>query len=341
MLFADEPWLRITAPLPEAQFVESRLINLLHFQTLIASKAARCVLAAAGRPLVDFGMRRAHGAEAALLAARACAIAGFAGTATVEAGRRFGLPLYGTMAHSYVQAHDSERAAFAGFARCHPGDTTLLIDTYDTLAAAHEVVALRQAGAPVHAVRIDSGDLAAAARAVRAILDAGSCADVRILASGNLDEHEIARLVHQGAPIDAFGIGTRLDTSADAPYLDCAYKLEEYAGRACRKRSWGKQTWPGRKQVFRRFGVDGLIVADRVALEDEGPDGTPLLAPVMRSGVRLGPSEPLVVAAARGAAALKALPAAMRALDGTTALTAEISAGIRRMAAEIDRAAGV
>jgi len=338
VLFADEPWLRVVAPLPEAQFVESRLINLMHLETLIASKAARCVLAAGGRALIDFGMRRAHGAEAACLAARAAAIAGFAGTATVAAGRRFGVPLYGTMAHSFVQAHDLERDAFAGFARCHPDGTTLLIDTYDTPAAAREVVALVAGGARVGAVRIDSGDLLEGARAVRAILDQGGCGAVRILASGNLDELEIARLCAAGAPIDAFGVGTRLDTSADAPYLDCAYKLEEYAGRPRRKRSWGKATWPGRKQVFRRCGADGRVLADVVALESERPPGEPLLECVMRDGRRLAPSPPVAALAARAARSLASLPEACRTLSAPQPLVAEISAGIRALAADVDRA---
>jgi nicotinate phosphoribosyltransferase len=340
VLFADEPWIRVVAPLPEAQFVESRLINLMHLETLIASKAARCVLAARGRALIDFGMRRAHGAEAACLAARAAAIAGFAGTATVEAGRRFGLPLFGTMAHSFVQAHDAERDAFAGFARCHPEGTTLLIDTYDTLAGAREVVALARSGVRVGAVRIDSGDLLEGSRAVRAILDDGGCGSIRILASGNLDEHEIARLAAAGAPIDSFGVGTRLDTSADAPYLDCAYKLEEYAGRPRRKRSWGKATWPGRKQVYRSHGAGGAIAADVVALEHERPPGTPLLECVMRGGRRLKPREPVTALAARAARELATLPAASRELERPVPLVATISAGVRALAAEVDRATG-
>ena len=338
VLFADEPWLRVVAPLPEAQLVESRLINLMHLETLIASKAARCVLAAGGRTLIDFGMRRAHGAEAALLAARAAAIAGFAGTATVAAGREFGLPLYGTMAHSFVQAHDTERDAFAGFARVHPDGTTLLIDTYDTLAAAREVVALVRGGAQVGAVRIDSGDLGEGARAVRAVLDEGGCRSVKILASGNLDEHELARLTALGAPIDAYGIGTRLDTSADAPYLDCAYKLEEYAGRPRRKRSWGKATWPGRKQVYRRLGSDGRIAADVVAIEGEAARGEPLLECVMREGRRLRAPESIAALAARAARSLATLPESCRALERPVALVAEISAGVRALAASVDQA---
>ena len=340
VLFADEPWLRVVAPLSEAQFVESRLINLLHFQTVIASKAARCVLAAGGRALIDFGMRRAHGAEAACLAARAAAIAGFAGTATVAAGRRFGLALYGTMAHSFVQAHDHERDAFAGYQRVYPEHTTLLIDTYDTLAAAHEVVALVRAGARVEAVRIDSGDLLESSREVRAILDAGGCGAVRILASGNLDEHEIARLDAARAPIDSFGVGTRLDTSADAPYLDCAYKLEEYAGRPRRKRSWGKATWPGRKQVFRSYGPDGRIAGDVVALEHEREPGAPLLECVMRGGQRLRGPEPVSALAARAARSLASLPDACRALEAPVPLAASISEGVRALAQAVDVATG-
>jgi nicotinate phosphoribosyltransferase len=335
-VFADEPWLRVVAPLAEAQFVESRLINLLHYQTLIASKAARCVLAARGRPLVDFGMRRAHGAEAACLAARAAAVAGFAGTATVEAGRRYGLPLYGTMAHSFVQAHEEERAAFAGFARCHPQQTTLLIDTYDTLAAAREVVALRQGGASVGAVRIDSGDLDTVSRQVRAILDAGGCRDIRILVSGTLDEYQVEKLVDAGAPIDSFAIGTRLGTSADAPSIDCAYKLEEYAARPRRKRAWGKETWPGRKQVYRTLGGDGRIAADLVALETEAATGEPLLVPVMRDGRRLSAPEPLAIIRQRAARSLAALPAHALPLTSPEPLVPTISAGIRALAASVD-----
>ena len=254
-VFADEPILRVTAPLPEAQFVETRLINLLHFQTLIASKATRVVLAAPGKVVVDFGLRRAHGGEAGLLAARASYIAGFAGTATVLAERMFGIPSYGTMAHSFIEAHDDEAAAFADFARARPDNLTLLIDTYDTEAAARKVVAmapkLAAEGITVRAVRIDSGDLAALSRRVRAILDQGGLAGVTIFASGGLDEDAIAALVAAGAPIDGYGVGTSLTTSSDVPALDCAYKLQEYRGTPRRKQSEGKQTWPGRKQVWR------------------------------------------------------------------------------------------
>jgi len=336
VLFADEPWLRIVAALPQAQFVESRLINLLHYQTLVASKAARCVLAAQGRTLIDFGMRRAAGAEAACLAARAAVVAGFAGTATVEAGRRYGLQLYGTMAHSFVQAHETERAAFTGFAGCQPDATTLLIDTYDTRAAAREIVTLRRGGLRVGAVRIDSGDLAVLSREVRAILDDGGCTDVKILASGTLDEYQVERLLAAGAPIDTFAIGTRLGTSADAPALDCAYKLGEYAGRPRRKRSWGKETWPGRKQVYRTFDASGRISADTVALEAERVPGTPLLELVMHGGWRTRQPEPLARVRERAARSLAALPADARRLTDPIPVTTVISAGIRALAEEVD-----
>ena len=338
VLFADEPWLRVTAALPEAQFIESRLMNLMHFQTLVATKAARCVLVAGGRKLVDFGLRRAHGGEAGVLASRASYLAGFAGTATVEAGRRFGIPVFGTMAHSFVQAHDVEADAFAGYARAHPDQVNLLIDTYDVETAARETVALAGRGARVTGVRIDSGDLGDLARRVRRILDDGGCSRITIIASGSLDEFEIARLVAEGAPIDAFGIGTRLDTSSDAPYLDCAYKLEEYAGRPRRKRSAGKATWPGRKQVWRTLDSAGRIVRDVVALEGEQADGTPLLACAMRDGRRTGLAEPLEGSRERAAAALASLSASARRLELPEPPTAIISPGIRAAAARLDRA---
>jgi len=256
VFFTDEPIIRVTAPLPEAQLVETRLINLLHFETVVASKAARMVLAAPGKLLVDFGLRRAHGAGAGLLAARASYIAGFSGTATMLAEQRFGIPLYGTMAHSFVQAHDSEVLAFEHFARARPQGIILLIDTYDTEQAAARVVALARRlatdGISVRGVRLDSGDLADHARRVRAILDAGGLTEVTIFASGGLDEDQLAMFTRDRVPIDGFGVGTSLTTSSDAPALDCAYKLQEYAGTPRRKHSTGKANWPGAS----RFGAD-------------------------------------------------------------------------------------
>jgi nicotinate phosphoribosyltransferase len=341
VVFADEPIVRVTAPLPQAQLVESRLINLLHLQTLIASKAARVALAAPGKLLVDFGMRRAHGAEAALLAARAGYLAGLSGTATVLAGARFGIPVHGTMAHAFVQAHDDEAAAFADFARADPAHVSLLLDTYDTEAAAEKVVALgrrlAREGISIRAVRLDSGDLAAHARRVRTILDRGGLGEVAIFASGNLEEDAVRDLLAGGAPIDGFGLGTLLDTSADAPYLDCAYKLEEYAGRARRKRSEGKATWPGRKQVLRRFGADGRMCEDVLTLVDAPPEeGEPLLVPVLRGGRRVAPLPSLAAARTRAAAQLALLPEALRRLDDEVVYPVRIAEAVRALARALD-----
>lgn len=341
VFFPDEPIFRLSAPLPQAQLVESRLINLLHFQTLIASKAARMVLAAPDRLLFDFGLRRAHGAEAGLLAARAAYLAGMAGTATVLAERRFGIPIFGTMAHSFILAHDDESDAFLHFAESQPGNVVLLLDTYDTEAAAKKVAALaprlRTAGIPIKAVRLDSGDLADHARCVRKILDAGGLPEVKILASGNLDEFALERLLKERAPIDGFGIGSRLDTSADAPYLDAVYKLQEYAGRPRRKRSEGKATWPGRKQVFRR-NAGGWMAGDLLALEDERHEGEALIVPVMQAGRRLAPSPPLAELRRRAAEEISRLPGPLRRLDEAPPYPVTTSEALLRMAEEIDRA---
>src|SRR5450830_464719 len=291
VFFANEPIVRVTAPMPQAQLVETRLINIVHFQSLIAAKAARVVLSAPGKLLVDFGLRRAHGAEAGLMAARASYIAGFTGTATMLAEEEFGIPTFGTMAHSFIEAYDSESAAFECFAHSRPQNLTLLIDTYDTEAAARKVVTLAPKlaalGIKICAVRLDSGDLIPLSRSVRRILDDGGLADVTIFASGGLDEDYIAEIVQAGAPIDGFGVGTILTTSSDAPVLDCVYKLQEYAGIARRKRSAGKATWPGRKQVWRNFAADGRMTGDVLTVQDDQQAGEPLLMPVMRHGRRL------------------------------------------------------
>jgi len=336
VFFPDEPVIRVTGSLPEAQLVESRLINLLHFQTLIASKAARVVLAAAGKVLVDFGMRRAHGAEAGLLAARATYLAGFSASATVLANVRFGIPLSGTMAHAFVQAHDDEADAFGGFAAVDPEHAVLLLDTYDTEAAAAKVVALARTGVEIAGVRLDSGDLAGHAMNVRRILDAAGLQRVRIFASGNLDEHAVERLVAAGAPIDGFGLGTRVDTSADAPYLDCAYKLVEYAGRPRRKRSEGKTTWPGRKQVYRRYDRDGRLAGDMVTVDGDPQPGTPLLVPVMRAGRRVGSPPALEAIRAHGAAELARLPDPLRRLDDPGVYAVTIAPALERLAQIVD-----
>jgi nicotinate phosphoribosyltransferase len=341
VFFPDEPILRITAPLPQAQLVETRLINLLHFQTLIASKAARTVLVASGKGLIDFGLRRAHGAEAGLLAARAGYLAGFSGSATVLAAVLYGVPVYGTMAHSFVQAHEDEVEAFTHFAHSQPENVILLIDTYDTEAAAAKVVSLaprlRHEGITIKGVRIDSGDLGEHARQVRRILDAGGLQHVRILASGNLDEDAVRALVASDAPIDDFAIGTRLDTSADAPYLDCAYKLQEYAGRARRKRSEGKATWPGRKQVYRRVGADGRMAGDLLRLADDRQEGEALLQLWMCGGRRLAPSPPLSEVRRHAAAELARLPEHLRQLEVEPPYPVTIAPALRNLATTVDR----
>jgi nicotinate phosphoribosyltransferase len=329
--------------MPQAQFVESRLINLIHFETLVATKAARSVLAAPGKRLVDFGLRRAHGAEAGLLAARASYLAGFAGTATVIAGARMGIPVFGTMAHSFVQAHDDEAAAFEHFAQAYPGGTVLLIDTYDTELAALKVVALasklKSRGIRVQGVRLDSGNLLILAKNVRRILNEGGLAEATIFASGNLDEYQLRELLAAGAPIDGFGIGTSLVTSSDAPFLDAVYKLQEYAGKPRRKRSTGKATWPGRKQVFRQYDSEGRFHHDIVAVEgDREIVGEPLLIPVMKSGKRLHGSETLSTIRGRAAAQLARLPKHLTTLEtAAVAYPVEIHPALRKLANMADR----
>jgi nicotinate phosphoribosyltransferase len=341
VFFPDEPVLRVIAPLPQAQLVETRLINLLHFQTVIASKAARLVLLAQGKPLIDFGLRRAHGAEAGTLAARAGYLAGFAGTATVSAGVQFGVPVYGTMAHSFVQAHVDETESFERFAKSHPDNVVLLLDTYDTEAAAGKVTALAprltRQGITIKGVRLDSGDLADHARKVRRILDAGGLPHVTIVASGNIDEAALRRLVEVKAPIDLFAVGTHVTTSSDAPYADCAYKLQEYAGRPCRKRSEGKATWPGRKQVYRQYGPDGRMAGDVITLEGDRQEGTALVQPVMQGGKRLAPPRPLADMRAATAAELSRLPEPLRTLQDGASYPVQISRALQVLAASVDQ----
>jgi nicotinate phosphoribosyltransferase len=339
--FPNEPLVRVTAPLPQAQLVETRLINIIQLQTLLASKAARFVLAAPGKQLVDFGLRRAHGAEAGLFGARAVYLAGFSGTATVLADATFGVPAYGTMAHSFIQAHDDEAEAFAHFARHQPHHVVLLLDTYDTEAAAEKVVKLARElvaeGIAIKGVRLDSGDLGEHARRVRRILDHGGLPHVTIFASGNLDEHTVRDLVRAGAPIDGFGVGSRLMTSSDAPYLDCAYKLQEYAGRARRKRSENKATWPGRKQVFRRYGPDGRLVEDVLSVEDDAQPGEPMIHPVMRMGARISRAPTLEEIRAYARSQLALLPDALRDLEGEANYPVRIAPAIHALADAVDR----
>ena len=315
VVFANEPILEVVAPLPEAQLIETFVMNQVNLATVLASKAARVVTAATGRSVIDFGARRMHGIDAALKAARVFHIAGLDATSNLLAGRRYGIPVAGTMAHSFIQAFDSEAAAFRAFARYFP-ETILLVDTYDTLDGVRQVIALSHAlrdDFRVRGVRLDSGDLGALAKASRALLDDAGLEAVKIFASGGLDEDGIADLVAQGAPIDGFGVGTALGVSADAPGLDIAYKLCAYKGQGRIKLSAGKPILPGRKQVFRRV-EQGRALDDVIARADEDLPGRPLLQQVMAGGRRLAEPEPLDAMRARAGVEIAALPPTVRAL---------------------------
>lgn len=281
VVFPGETLLRVEAPLAQAQWVETYLIASLNYPTLVATKAARIVEAAQGRGCIDFGARRGHGPHVGFLAARAAYLAGFVGTSHVEAARLLGIPVYGTMAHSWVQSFGDERAAFAAFGSTFPENTTLLVDTYDTLEGVRHAAAIEP---PVKAVRLDSGDLATLAKEARAILDAADRRDTKILASNDLDESKIADLVGAGAPIDSFGVGTELITSRDAPALSMVYKLVAIDGAGRVKLAPGKRTYPLAKQVFRRTNGQGRFAGDHVTRWDETGEGDPLLSCVVRDG---------------------------------------------------------
>lgn len=316
-VFAQQPIVRVTAPLAEAQLIETAALAFINFQTSVASKAARIVAAAEGRSVFEFGARRAHGLEAALFAARSAYLAGATGTSLVEAGRRFGIPLSGTMAHSWVMSADSEARAFFDYSRLFGGRSILLLDTYDTIAAARWVAS---SGLTPAGVRLDSGDISTLAPRVREILDAGGLQATKIFASGDLDEFSIAALIAGGAPVDGFGVGTRLVTSEDAPALGGVYKLVEIdeAGlrRRVAKRSEDKATWPGCKQVW-RIVRDGCAIEDVVAFSDEDPvpHGAPLLRAVMQGGRRIEQEMSLEAARVHRARAVAELPSSVRRLD--------------------------
>lgn len=339
IVFADEPLLEVTAPIAEAQLVETILLNQITFQTTLASKAARCWLAGRGRmELVEFGFRRTQGIEAGLAAARVSAMVGFSATSNVEAARRYGLRPAGTMAHSYIEAFATELEAFQAFATDFPGRTTFLVDTYDTLeGVAHAIEVIEALGLQTGVgVRLDSGDLASLATATRRVLDDAGHPEVSIFVSGGLDEHGIAALVEQGAPVDAVGVGTRLGVSADAPYLDSAYKLVSYEGRPVAKLSPGKETYPGAKQVFR---ADGLV--DHLGLADEAaPSGNdPVLQVVMTDGRRARPkADPvaaLAAARARFEVDLAALPEPAQRLHGPQPPSPTLTARLRQLTDDV------
>jgi nicotinate phosphoribosyltransferase len=344
IVFPNEPLLAIAAPILEAQLAETFVLNQVHLASVIASKTARMVEAAAGRPLIDFGSRRAHGVDAALIAARASYLAGAAGTSNLLAGRRYGLPTFGTMAHSFVQAFDDELSAFQAFARLYPG-ATLLVDTYDSLRGVDRAIELvRRLGdrAAPRAIRLDSGDLGALARAARARLDGAGLTRVGILASSGLDEHRISRLIADRSPIDAFGVGTSLVISLDAPTLDMAYKLVEYDGAGRTKLSRDKVIYPWQKQVYRRY-EHGRFAGDTICRLHEKARGEPLLVPVMRGGERLAHVDLSLEAARRRAREqIAELPPALRALDhGAAGYAIDLSSALASELARLREALGV
>jgi len=289
LAFKDEPFLEVTAPIIEAQIVETFIINQVNLQSLIATKAARCVHAAGGRAVVDFALRRAHGIDAGMKVARASYLAGFTGTSNVRAGQEYGIPIVGTMAHSFVSSFEQEMDAFRAFIASFPNNSILLIDTYDTLAGARKAVEIAKEmaanGQQLQGVRIDSGDLKKLAIEVRRIFDEAGLKSVKIIGSGGLDEFDLADFTVADVPYDSYGVGTKMGVSADAPWFDIAYKLVEYDERPVLKLSTGKVSWPGKKQVFRMRDERGQLQKDVIALREENiPGADPLLQKVMATG---------------------------------------------------------
>ncbi len=341
IFFSDEPILRISAPLPVAQLVETRIINILQFQTMIASKAAKIRHAAQEKLLLDFGLRRSHAGEAGLFAARASYLAGFDGTATVQAGQIYGIPVSGTMAHSFVLSHDSEIDAFRHFAHSQKDNVVFLVDTYDIEQGTRKVVELapelQEQGIEIKGVRIDSGDLVKTSRAVRDILDRGGLGTVKIFLSNSLDEYAIADLCLQDAPVDGFGVGTKLTTSSDYSFLDCSYKLVEYEGKGRRKRSASKSTLPGRKQVFRNYSTNGEMLADTIGLDTELLAGVPLVQEMMKDGQVLFSNQSLGDIRSYTQNQVETLPEYLKDIKKSTAsYNVEVSGNLLDMASKLD-----
>ena len=337
VFFVDEPILELTAPIIEAQIVETFVINQIHFQTLVATKAARCVHAAGARPVVDFALRRTHGSDAGMKVARASYLAGFAGTSNVMAGRRDTLPLVGTMAHSFVSSFERETDAFRAYVASFPNTAILLIDTYDTLTGARNAVQVGREmaarGEKLLGVRIDSGDLKGLAVEVRRILDDAGLQDAKIIGSGGLDEFDLARL--STAPYDSYGVGTKMGVSADAPFTDIAYKLVEFQNRGVMKLSSGKASWPGKKQVFRQKNDSGRLEEDIIGLREEPLVGESLLKVVMGDGRTLAPHPTLREARETLAADLAALPESAKAIHEPSRVAVEFSPGLKALREEI------
>jgi nicotinate phosphoribosyltransferase len=341
LFFKDEPIMEVTAPIIEAQLVETFIINAVNLQASIATKASRCVYAAGGRSMVDFSMRRTQGTDAGLKVARSSYIGGFAGTSNVLAGQRYGIPVSGTMAHSFITSFEDEIDAFHAFAETFPDNTVLLIDTYDTVAGARKAVEvakeMKRRGKAVRGVRLDSGDMAGLSREVRTILRQEGLDDVSIFASGGFDEYKIADVLKRGAEIDAFGIGTKMGVSADAPYTDMAYKLVQYDGRPVLKLSTGKKTLLGEKQVF-RTRTDASLVEDAIALRDEKLNGDPLLKSVMKHGNREQPPEPLKEIQARFKEEFAALADVHKAIERPAEFPVKLAPGLEELQKEVTHA---
>jgi len=336
IFFPDEPILEITAPIIEAQILETLILNTIGFQTLIATKAARCIHAAAGRPLIDFSLRRTQGHYAGIKVARNAYMAGFTGTSNVLASKIYDIPISGTMAHSFVMTFESESAAFAAYADTFPTNTVLLIDTYDTIAGAENAVktarGMKKRGEQLIGVRLDSGDMVTLSKAVRKILDSAGFPEVKIYASSGFDENKISQVLSKGAAIDAFGVGTKMGVSADAPYFDIVYKLVKFNDRAVRKLSPGKATLAGEKQVFRKTAPDGRYLEDIIGLKDDTlDDAYPLLEKVMENGRRLQPSPTLKELRDRFKKNFSLLDERYKALDETHPYPVTISPGLKAL----------
>ena len=341
LFFADEPLLEITAPIIEAQLVETYVINQMNLQTALATKAARCVWAAEGRGISDFASRRTHGSDAAIKMARSSYIAGFASTSNVLAASQYGIPAAGTMAHSFVSSFPTELDAFRAYAQCYPDRAILLIDTYDTVAGVFNAVSvakeMEEEGHQLFGVRLDSGDFAKLSMQVRHVLEDHDLDYVKIVVSGGLDEYELQRLVAAGAPIDLFGVGTKAGVSADAPWSDMVYKLVWFDERPVMKLSEGKMSLPGAKQIFRRKDGSGNLSGDIIALEgDSGPvDSVPLLEEVMTGGVRTLPAVPMAKLRQRFSEEFSLLDARFKDLHNPPHFPVAVSPTLRTMTAEV------
>jgi nicotinate phosphoribosyltransferase len=344
IFFKDEPVVEVTAPIIQAQIVETFIINQIHLQGLIASKAARCVYAAGSRPVVDFALRRTHGTDAGMKVARASYLAGFAGTSNVMAGRRYSIPIVGTMAHSFVSSFEREIDAFRAYVASFPSTAILLIDTYDTIEGARNAAEVGREmagrGENLIGVRIDSGDLAAQARAVRKILDDAGLPQVKIIGSGGLDEYDLADMAEAGVPFDSYGVGTKMGTSADAPWTDMSYKLVEYKDKPMLKLSTGKASWPGKKQVFRQRDGQGNMERDIIGLRDDAIAGESLLKETMRDGKTIVTCPSLADSREILAAELKALPRNTKAIRNPSDYPVDLSPKLRTLRDEtVDRLA--